>query len=75
METLVPLWIFKWPKQPPQISALLQYIPKKVANSAPSRAISEFDAGSLFLPLIIYRQIEKSKLSNIYSVLNKLAQN
>ena len=37
---LVPLWIFKWPKQLPQISAFLQTTPQKVADSVPRRAIS-----------------------------------
>ena len=61
-KTLEPLWIFQEPKQPPQILALLQTTPQKVADSASYRAIMFFliwVRAYRFLPLIRYWQIMK----------------
>ena len=48
-KTPVPFWNFKWPKQPAQISALLQMTPQNRANSAPCWAISEVEWSFLCL--------------------------
>ena len=71
-KTLAPLWIFKWPKQLPQISALLQTTPQKVADSVPRTSGHFSSLWVFFVPLLISEIKRNLKLSNIFSVLNKL---